>query len=556
MQKDPPLPGSPGPATASLLKRQLQWLLLLRVLLLSLLLGINLLLLKSASQKIVVPPLAYISYFIAGVYLFTIASALVLRRLASYVKFAFCQILIDSLLVSILVYFSGGNQSIFTSVFFFPIIAGSFILLRKGGLALAAASTIAYGVILGFEYIRFVPNYFYQFWYTPISSPLVAANFFAVHGITFFLVAILSIMLSERLQRTESALTRTTQNFDQLSLLYKQIFDDINTGIITIDRDMKITSFNPAAERISGHLASEVMDRSLAENIPDIVLKQRGTIRPVTDLTRKDGNRIPVGYSWTALHSTDGCADCQVITLQDLSEIKNMEDQVKQAEKMAALGEMAAGIAHEFRNPLAAISGSAQMLKKEMGDNPTQHGLMKIIVRECTRLERSIADFLQFSKPALPEKEWLRLDELITDTVQLLRHAPDLPNDCRIVSEIPPQMECWGDAQQLQRVLRNLIENACQALAGRSGEVRIIGREIEEDDGRAMTVINIIDNGPGITATIRDKIFEPFFTTRDNGTGLGLAIVHQIIDSHGGVIKIGHPEPPYTTNFEITLPLP
>ena len=556
MQKGHPPLRSLGPATAALLKRQLQWLLLLRVLLLSLLLGINLLLLKSASQKIVVPPLEYISYFIAGVYLFTIVSALTLRRLSSYVKFAYFQILVDSLLVSVLVYFSGGNQSIFTSLFFFPIIAGSFILLRKGVMAVAALSTISYGIILLLEYIQFVPNYFYQFWYLPISSPMVATNFFAVYGITFFLVAILSTILAEKLRRTESALSLTTQNFDQLSLLYKQIFDDINTGIITIDRDTKVTSFNPAAERISGYLASEVMDLSLSQKLPDIILKQRGRIRPVTDLTRKDGKRIPVGYSWTALHSTDGDADCQVITLQDLSEIKKMEDQVKQVEKMAALGEMAAGIAHEFRNPLAAISGSAQMLKKEMGDDPIQHGLMRIIVRECSRLEKSIADFLQFSKPAVPEKEWLPLDELITDTVQLLKQASNWPKDCRIVSEIPREMECWGDAQQLQRVLRNLIENACQALAGGNGEVRIVGRELEEEDGRAITVINIVDNGPGIPATIREKIFEPFFTTRDNGTGLGLAIVHQIIDSHGGAIKLVPAEPPNTTNFEITLPLP
>lgn len=556
MQKGPPPPRPPRSATAPLLKRQLQWLLLLRVLFLSLLLGINLLLLKSPSEKIIIPPLAYISYFIAGVYLFTIVSALILRRLASYVRFAYLQILIDSLLVSFLVYFSGGNQSIFASVYFFPIIAGSFILLRKGGLALAAVSTISYGIILALEFIKYVPNYFYQFWYLPLGSPLVAANFFAVHGITFFLVAILSIMLSEKLQRTESALSQTTQNFDQLSLLYKQIFDDISTGIITIDRDMKITSFNHAAERISGFLSSEVMDFSLRQKFPDIELKQRGKIRPVTDLPRKDGNRIPVGYSWTALHSMDGFADCQVITLQDLSEIKKMEDQVKQAEKMAALGEMAAGLAHEFRNPLAAISGSAQMLKKEMGDDPAQHGLMKIIVRECLRLEKSIADFLQFSKPAVPEKEWLRLDELIADTVQLLKQAPHWQEECRIVSEIPEKMECWGDAQQLGRVLRNLIENACQALAGCTGEVRVCGRELEEDDGSAMTVINIIDNGPGISPTIKDKIFEPFFTTRDNGTGLGLAIVHQIIDSHGGTIKVSPAEPPATTNFEIILPLP
>ena len=556
MQKSSPLAASATIKATPRLKRQLQWLLFLRVLLLSLLLGINLLLLKSASQKIVIPPLSYISYFIAGVYLFTIVSALTLRKLKYYVKFAYFQIVVDSFLVSLLVYFSGGNQSIFSTVYFFPIIAGSFILLRRGGLALAAICTIGYGIILTLELYKYTPNYFYNFWYMPIVSPLVAANFFAVHGITFFAAAILSAILSERLHRTESALSRTTQNFDQLSLLYKQIFDDINTGIITIDSDTKITTFNPAAERISAFQADEVIGRSLEQKLPDIELKRRGNIRPVTDLTRKDGKRIPMGYSWTALHSIDGCADCQVITLQDLSEIKNMEDQVRQAEKMAALGEMAAGIAHEFRNPLAAISGSAQMLKKELGNDPAHHGLMKIIVRECSRLDKSIADFLQFSKPARPEKEWLRLDKLLADTFQLLKQASDWQDNCRLISELPDKMACWGDAQQLRRVLRNLMENGCMAMNGRAGEIKIVGREVQEEDGSEKTIINVIDNGPGIPEEIRDKIFEPFFTTRDNGTGLGLAIVHQIIDSHGGTIKVTCEKPPGATNFEISLPLP
>jgi two-component system sensor histidine kinase PilS (NtrC family) len=217
---------------------------------------------------------------------------------------------------------------------------------------------------------------------------------------------------------------------------------------------------------------------------------------------------------------------------------------------------MAAGIAHEFRNPLAAISGSAQMLKNELGNDPIQDGLTKIIVRECSRLEKSIADFLQFSKPACPEKEWLRLDKLIADTVQLLKQAPEWRDNCSLISELPDKMACWGDGQQLRRVLRNLIENGCMAMNGKAGEIKIVGREVQEEDGSEKTVINIIDNGPGIPEQIRDKIYEPFFTTRDNGTGLGLAIVHQIIDSHGGTIKVTCDNQPGATNFEFSLPLP
>jgi two-component system sensor histidine kinase PilS (NtrC family) len=541
----------------SLLKRQLQWLLFLRVMLLSVLLAANLLLTESISRKIVTPPLEYVSYFIAGVYLFTIVSAFILRQAKDYIAFGYCQVLIDSLLVSILVYFSGGNQSIFTSIYFFPIIAGSFILLRRGGLAVAASSTLGYGAILLLEYLKYQPQYFFQFWYLAPSSLLVVANFFAIHGITFFLVAILSAMFSVRLQRTETALSQTTQNFDQLSVLYKQIFDDITTGIITIDNQFRITSINPAAEKILGYSTADILHQPLHEKLPDIELKQRGRIRPATALSRKDGTRIPVGYSWTPLHTRDGSEDCQVITLQDLSEIKKMEDQVRQAEKMAALGEMAAGLAHEFRNPLAAISGSAQMLRNELGDNQMQHGLMKIIVRECTRLEKSIADFLQFSKPAVPEREWLLLENLLEDAVALLKQSPDWRDNISILSEIPEKFACWGDAQQLKRVLINLIQNACSALDNAGGEIRVMARETTDDDGQEKCLINIIDSGPGIPPALADKIFNPFFTTRDSGTGLGLAIVHQIIDSHRGNIKVENcGEDDAGANFAITLPLP
>lgn len=538
----------------SLSRRQLQWHLFLRILVLSLLLGVNILL-QSSSKDIIIPPLPYVSYFIAGVYIFTIASAFMLRRLAVFLHFAFFQISIDAVLATVLIYFSGGSQSIFVTLYFFPIITGSYLLLRKGGLAIASACTIGYAIIVGLEYLGYHPAFFNQFWYRPITNLLTAANYFSVHGITFFLVAILSAILSERLRKTETALSRTSQDFDQLAALYKQIFDDINTGIITIDEHGNITSFNRATEKISGFQAAEILGHSLHNKLRGIELIQKDNMRPITNLTRKDGKKIPIGYSWAALHTQDGTDKSMVITLQDLSEIKKMEDQVRQSEKMAALGEMAAGIAHEFRNPLAAISGSAQMLARELQDNHIQSHLMKIIVRECTRLEASISDFLQFSKPAVPEKEWLPLTNLTDSAVQLLRQTPTWNEHCRVITEMKAEMGCWGDPQQLKRVLINLIHNAITAFDGKEGEIRISASELTAESGGEKTLIMVSDNGPGIAPDIRDKIFDPFFTTRDSGTGLGLAIVHQIIDSHGGTIRVAS-SGAEDTCFEITLPCP
>lgn len=537
------------------LKRQLQWLLFLRVVILSILLGVSLIF-QSSTREVIIPPIQYISVLIAGVYLFTIISALLLNRIRYFIQFAYVQILADIILATTLIFYSGGSQSVFVSIYFFPIIAGSFILLRKGGLAMAAASTLCYGVTLIFEYLGLSSLSFTNPSYKPITNPWVAANYFSIHGITFFLVAILSFFLSERLRKTETALSQTYQDFDQLSLLYKQIFDDITTGIITIDSLGQITSFNHASEKISGYQADEIVGHSLKERLPEIELKRKGKMRPSTELTRKKGEKIPIGYSWTALHTRHGGEDCQIITLQDLSEIKKMEDQVRQAEKMAALGEMAAGIAHEFRNPLAAISGSAQMLNREFEDNSFHHNLMKIIVRECSRLDTIISDFLQFSKPAVPEKEWLSLNNLMEECIQLIKQTPVWRESHHISLRIPEKIGCWGDSQQLKRVLINLIHNACASFDdNQEGKIQITALESAERDTDEKTIIKITDNGPGIPEKIIDKIFNPFFTTRKSGTGLGLAIVHQIIDSHRGDVRVVSRKNEGTT-FEISLPLP
>ncbi|MBU0484164.1 MAG: PAS domain S-box protein [Proteobacteria bacterium] len=536
-----------------LLKRQLHWLLFLRVLVLSMLLGISVLL-QTDEHNIVIPPLNYITYFIAGLYLFTIVSALVLKYIKCIINFAYFQLLADTFITTCLVFFTGGSQSIFTILYFFAIIAGSSMLLRSGGLLIASISTLSYGAVLAIEF--FHPVFFLSAFVDPIKEGTVVMHFFAFHGLVFFLVAILSILLSERLQKTEKALSQSTINYDRLAILYKQIFDDITTGIITVNTDGRITSFNHAAEEITGFQAHETTGRLIRELFPG--LRQKKTaVRPVTNLVRKDNESIPVGYSWGKLNLPEKEEQSWVYTMQDLSQIKKMEEQMKQSEKMATIGEMAAGIAHEFRNPLAAISGAAQVLSQYIGDDQANQALTNIVNRECTRLEKTIDDFLRFSKPALPKREWFSLTTLVNECLEMLGQAPNWQEKCcTITIDLPENQDCWADFDQIKQVILNLVNNACNALSNEGGgEIRISIREEKIADGKEKTVLEVSDHGPGIPEQIQDQIFAPFFTTRENGTGLGLAIVKQIISSHNGDLKL-KTSPDQGTTFTIYLPLP
>lgn len=529
-------------------------MLFLRVVVLTILLGLTLLL-QSAEKHIIMPPFQYVAVFITGVYLFTICAALFLKFIKRYSTFAYTQILIDVLLISALLYFSGGSQSIFTILYFFPIITGSFILFRRGGLAPAAASTLCYGAILILEYTGYHPAYFEEFWYRPLVDIRSVLNFFSIHGLTFFITAILSSLLSERLRRTEKALLSTSLKFDQLSVLYKQIFDDIPSGVITVLNSRNIVSFNPASEKITGYSGTEIIGRDITEIFPDLKLVGEHSHRSEEELIKKGGEKIPVGYSFAKLNMPGSTDNYQIITLQDLSATKLMEQQVMQAEKMATIGGMAAGIAHELRNPLAAISGAAQVLDAS-GDLKSQNqGLMNIITRECDRLQNSITDFLQFSKPSSPEKEWVPLLPLVEGVIQLLEHSQDWPARCKAIVDIPEKMDCWADAQQIHKLLINLLHNSCVAARNREGEIRIMARETTEESGEERTVITIIDNGIGISELIIDQVFEPFFTTRENGTGLGLSIAKQIVGTHNGSITINSRKNESTT-VEVWLPLP
>ncbi len=529
-------------------------MLFLRVVFLTLLLGINLIL-QSAEKNIIIPPFDYVVAIITGVYLYTIGSALLLKSIRRYSTFAYGQLLFDVLLISILVYYSGGSESVFTILYFFPIIAGSLILFRRGGFANAAASTISYGIILSLEYTGNHPSYFYNFWYKPLTDMRTVMNLFAIHGLTFFVAALLSSLLSEKLRRTEKALVTTTLKYDQLEVLYRKIFDDIPSGIITVINQTNILSFNPAAEKITGFNAGEITGQDITRVFPGLKLIVDMNVRSEVEITRKDGKSIPIGYSFAKLNMPGTEDKHEIITLQDLSETKQMEKQILQAEKMATIGEMAAGIAHELRNPLAAISGAAEVLEASGDIMSHNQGLMNIITRECTRLQNTISEFLSFSKPMQPEKEFVSIRPLVNEMIQILQQTKDWPEKCRAVFDIPGKIDCWADPQQIHKLFLNLLHNSCVALKNGEGEIRITAKEIEDEAGAEKTVITISDTGKGIPGPIIDKIYEPFFTTRETGTGLGLSIVKQIINVHEGAITITSAENK-GTDAEFSLPLP
>jgi two-component system, NtrC family, sensor histidine kinase PilS len=565
---------NPHPSPTSpdrLLQGQLLWMLLLRVILYTLLLGISVFL-QSGQLEVILPPYSWLVLFICGVYFSAIVSAFfLLTRKGRLDRFGFIQNQLDILFVTFLVYHTGSSYSPFSPLYFFPIIAGGLIFPRKGGLIAAASACLQYGLALGLEQMRIYPDFLHRYVFFKEQNLLTSVNHFAVLGLTFFLAAILSAIFARRLIKTEAALSDTVRSLDNLSLLYKQIFDDIATGIITIDHDSRITSANNAIGRITGYIPAALPGQLFALVFPDLDLDNQGA-RLTANFTRQDGVVIRVGYSCARLQlpsqnqptankqEDQPCQDCKILTIQDISEIERLEQQMRQAEKLAAIGRISAGIAHDFRNPLTAISGSAQILANEsFQDNSPEHrtnrALINIILRESNRLTHTISDFLKFARPETTEREWFSLKKCLDEVLQVCQADPLWPASCVLQIDVDPRYSLWGDQHQIFTVISQLVHNALPFCPQGAEIIRIEAEELSVGEHQGEIILRVSDNGSGVEEENREKIFEPFFTKRVDGTGLGLAIVKQIVMAHHGAIETGDSELGGAL-FTVHLPLP
>ena len=281
-----------------------------------------------------------------------------------------------------------------------------------------------------------------------------------------------------------------------------------------------------------------------------------GATRPRSEtvLVRADGSRLPVGMSLSFLRRGRGVT----CSFQDLTDIKRMEEQVRQADRLAAIGRLAAGLAHEIRNPIGSIRGSVEVLRGSLNPQGDDRRLMDIVLRESDRLDAIIRDFLQFSRPPhlvrVPTDVTAMLDEIL---LMLSNHSGVQGTETprveirRVAGEATVKADL--DPAQMRQALWNLCLNAVEAMP-QGGELRVGTHTIPSESGRTLLEITVEDTGVGITAAALTQVFEPFFTTKPQGTGLGLAIAHRIVEDHGGEIRV-QSEPWRGTRFTISIPV-
>jgi two-component system sensor histidine kinase PilS (NtrC family) len=455
-----------------------------------------------------------------------------------------------------LIYFTGGKESFFPIAYIFSIIAGSTIFYKRGALSSASLSSLLYGLLLLLQL---------HHWINPLGEPSIydASQVFyslIIYMATFYIVAFLSSAISEELKRKKKELIQKQVDYNQLEAFNRNIIQSLDSGLLTIDLNGSINFLNRTAEKILNRNGASLKDTSIYDLFPKInevieeVKKKVPESSPdyqryETLLTNHDGRKIYLGFSISPLTDPKESLIGHTLIFQDITKFKELEEQMKRVDKMAAVGVLAAGMAHEIRNPLASLSGSIQMLKTELTLDDHQQHLMEITLRDSERLNALITDFLLFAQPPQAHKIFYPIGRILEETIELFIHSPSFHDGIRIFRPSDQgEIRALVDPDQMKQVFWNLFINAAQSMSN-GGEIQVqLGKGnvlgvtnvslSSQLRGKEWVKISITDSGKGIALEEKEKIFEPFFTTKENGTGLGLSIVHKIIESHKGLIKV------------------
>ena len=427
------------------LLRKIKWLMLLRLLFATFLL-VATVVVQARAQPILLNTSLPALYILTGaIYFLTLCYALLLDRIKKYTLFAYVQILFDVLFVTALIYVTGGIESIFSFMYILTIIYGAIMLYRRGGLLIASASSICYGSLLDLQYYGIIQPYYTRA--VGIMTYSIGYYFYTVlmNIAAFYVVALLSSYLAEELRRSGVKLQAKQYDLDQLELLHRNIVQSISTGLITLNDRLKITYVNPAAEAICGSGYDEMEGSYIGDIFPRIVphlsisaesggnihlaQKQKGID---IDFERQDGTKLHLGFSQSILRDPGKDEMGLILIFQDLTEFRQMQEQVRRMDRLAVAGELAAGIAHEIKNPLASLSGSIQMLRDEVEFGPMQQRLMDITMREAERLNALVNEFLLFSRPEKTVDQSVEVNKVINDTLEMLKNSPELSRPIRV----------------------------------------------------------------------------------------------------------------------------
>lgn len=502
---------------------------------------------------------------VAAAFATTVVSALALARARLLRHFVTVQLATDVAIVTALVHYSGGRESIFTFLYVVVTLYGAVLFERRGAMIGASLSAAAYGGLLFATRAGLIDGWGDEGGGVLPLAALVAI--WAVHVGALYLVGVLASLLSSELQRTGLALDQSTHDLRQLRDLHQRTVESLMSGLMTLDADGSITSFNPEAERITGLTSALALGRPVDRVIPGalelIRQYERPSGRPALPRGRlrfrnTQGRELHLGVAASILRSDDDGPHGHVVIFQDVTDVVAMERELRSSERLAAVGEMAAKIAHEIRNPLASISGSIQVLRSKSGDETASDResgrLMDIVVRETDRLNGLITDFLMYSRPSPPSIKRIAARAVLCEVAELLEGMR--PENIEIVVTAPDELCVQADPDQLRQVIWNLAVNGLDAmpLGGRlvldaheqcAGDPsQAVGPGSRNEgrgalrDGSVRVAIGVADTGEGMSPAVQERLFEPFFTTKRAGTGLGLATVYRIAESHGGSVEI------------------
>ena len=557
---------------------KIKWLMVLRLLFATFLLVATVVVQARAYPSFSNTSLASLYILTGVIYFLTLCYALLLDRIKKYIFFAYVQLVFDVLFVTALIYVTGGIESIFSFMYILTIINAAIMLYRRGGLLIASASSIGYGSLLDLQYFGIIHPYYIRA--SELMTYTIGYYFYTLlmNIAAFYLVAFLSSYLAEELRRSGVKLKAKQYDLDQLELLNRNIVQSINTGLITLNNQLEISYINPAVEQISGFGYRDLEGIHIGDIFPKIVpylsISDRGgdnddMPQPQkgidVDFDRRDGIRLHLGFSQSILRDPGGEEIGLILIFQDLTEFRQMQEQVRRMDRLAVAGELAAGIAHEIKNPLASLSGSIQMLRDEVDFGPMQQRLMDITMREAERLNALVNEFLLFARPERAVDRSVEVNEVIEDTLEMLKNSPELSRPIRIEKTLSKNLWVHIDSQRLQQVIWNLVLNAVQEMknSGRLSVATAIRakrgsgdapRDCARDRQEKLAEISISDTGPGILPENQGKVFDPFFTTKDQGTGLGLTIVHRIVENYDGKIFLDSDGRSGTT-FTLHFPL-
>ncbi len=462
----------------------------------------------------------------------------------------------DGMLITGLVYCSGGSGLLYAFLFIIWIVYVALTSGARGSLLAWAGATAAYGLMVLGEAGGWLPA-FEARRELDFGHAVLAVG---LHSAAFLSVALLAHRLARQVQTGREEL-------HELGEIHRRIVDNVSSGLLTVDRRGAITSFNAEAERITGCGAADVLGRPVAElyqvlgdplDLPSADDPDSGRARLELDFECADGQEKHLGMSVSVLRDRLGREEGVILVFQDLTRIVEIEEKLRRSERLSAVGQLAAGLAHEIRNPLASLSGAIELLSADppAADSSTRR-LTQIVRRETARLDRLVSDFLAYARPGPGRAEPVSLRELVEEMRELL--AAGEYSDVELVVELPEAISALGNPDQLRQILWNLILNAVQSEPS-DGRVVVRARGLPTPppapggpEHASSLEVEIQDRGQGIPAELLERVFEPFFTTKPKGTGLGLATVHRIVEAHGGELAL-QSVPGQGTTVRVILP--